>query len=98
MIEIKDIPHDILIAVRQRLGAESETDTSRDEAIKHMTPKELMARYAGWQLGDEYWGRHIVQQYEFLKSVYVSEGDAIDLNEVLDELNRKRGASKKNDR
>lgn len=81
MIEIKNIPTDILVAVRKRLGAESDTDTSWDEQIKHMIPKELMARWSGWKLGDEYWARHIIEQYEFLKSVYVPASDAIDMDE-----------------
>lgn len=83
MISIKDIPTDILVAVRKRLGAESDTDTFFDERIKQMTPKELMARWSGWKLGDEYWARHIIEQYEFLKSVYVQAGDSVDIMQEM---------------
>lgn len=68
-MKIDKIPLSILDAVRQRLGAEDENDTSFDEQIERLTPKELMAKWSGWHLGDEDWARMIINDYENLKKL-----------------------------
>jgi hypothetical protein len=68
-MKIKKIPENILDAVRQRLGADDENDTSRDQLIEKMTPKELMAKWSGWHLGYEDWGNEIINKYEHLKKL-----------------------------
>lgn len=42
-------------AVRQRLGAEDETDPSKDDKINRMTADEITRAWSGWHLGDESW-------------------------------------------
>lgn len=65
-MEIEKIPIKVLYAVRQRLGAKDELDTSEDERIKTLSPKELIAKFTGWHLGDEDWGRIIIDYYDKL--------------------------------
>lgn len=55
--------------IRQRLGAENEYDQSYDDRISRMSPKEIVAKWCGWVLGDEDWGNEIVTFYEDLKSI-----------------------------
>ncbi len=46
----------ILGDVRQRLGAESETDNSVDDEINSLSNHELIAEFCGFQFGDnEIW-------------------------------------------
>ncbi len=89
MIEIRDIPTEILVSVRKRLGAEEYDDTSFDERIKHMTPADLLSKWSGWKLGDEYWAKYIINQYEFLKTRVISESDAVDRDSARADKNQK---------
>ena len=67
-MEITKIPTRILFAVRQRIGAEDEHDTTHDSKITEMSPKELIAKWSGWTLGTDSWGIDIINMYEELKS------------------------------
>ena len=58
----------ILQDVRQRLGAKNEDDTSYDDIIAKMSAKEIMAKWCGWNLGDEGWANLIINIYENIKS------------------------------
>ena len=66
-MKIDAIPLNILDAVRQRLGADDENDTSFDEKIKKMSSRDLVAKWSGWHLGDESWAYTIIGMYETLK-------------------------------
>jgi hypothetical protein len=50
-------------AVRQRLGADDENDTSKDDGINRMTADEITRAWSGWHLGDESW-------WGMMKAVY----------------------------
>lgn len=45
----------MLGAVRQRLGAENETDESFDATINRMSNSSLVENWCGWYLGDGSW-------------------------------------------
>lgn len=68
-MKIEKIPSDILGAVRQRLGADDENDISMDHEIEKMSAKQLIAKWSGWHLGDEDWGKEMVNKYELLKKL-----------------------------
>jgi len=68
-MRIDKIPLNVLDAVRQRLGAEDENDTEFDGRIEKMSPRELMAKWSGWHLGDEDWAHEIIGTYENLKKL-----------------------------
>ena len=53
-----------LAAIRQRIGAASETDTSQDDEINQMLPLDLARAYAGWHLGDEGWADILIGIYD----------------------------------
>lgn len=72
-MNVEKIPLSILGAVRQRLGADSEDDESKDKLVENLSPKELVAKYAGWHLGDEEWGRVLIAIYVQLKELEVEE-------------------------
>ena len=67
MINIDNIALDVLGAVRQRLGANDENDTSCDERISNMTPKQFVAYYSGWILGSEEWANEFIDLYNELQ-------------------------------
>lgn len=52
---LKRIDIKALGAIRQRLGADNENDTSYDDKIEKLTNSELMEKYIGWHLGDSWW-------------------------------------------
>lgn len=58
----------MLYDVRCRLGAEDPEDTIHDSKINVMDNKEIVATWAAWDLGDEEWGRDIIEAYESLRS------------------------------
>jgi len=66
-MEIDKIPMYILGAVRQRFGAVDEEDTQFDERIKKLEPIELVAKWSGWNLGDESWARIMISYYNTLQ-------------------------------
>ena len=66
MIKIENIPLNVLEALRNRLG-EDENDTSNDERISGLSPKEMLAEYCGWHLGDRNCAYDIIGYYEELK-------------------------------
>ena len=68
-MDINKIPTPVLYVVRQRLSGEDEYDTSFDERISKMTPKQLMERWCGWKLGTDSWGTDIIDIYEALKNI-----------------------------
>lgn len=53
--------------IRQRLGAKDEKDTTFDDLIFEMSPKEVVAIWTGWVLGSNGWGHEIIDFYESLK-------------------------------
>lgn len=53
----------ILGAVRQRMGADDENDTSKDNRIEQLSPEDCVAKWAGWYLGDESWATTIIHYY-----------------------------------
>lgn len=59
----------ILGDVRQRVGADTETDTSNDEIINRMTSDELMKQWAGWNLGHGSWWTTMKAYYNELESI-----------------------------
>ncbi len=71
MKTIKEIPMNILEAVRQNLGAEDENDTSFDSKIIEMDAIEIMSCWSAWHLGDRSWAREIINKYEKLKKLCV---------------------------
>ena len=56
----------ILGDVRERLGAEDENDTSKDERINHMTPDRLVTEWCGWEIGDPIWWSKMKGYFDFL--------------------------------
>ncbi|MCK5722217.1 MAG: hypothetical protein KAI84_06735 [Gammaproteobacteria bacterium] len=68
-MDIDKIPRNVLIAARSRLGADHDSDDRFDYQIVKMTPKELMAKWSGWHLGDESWALNIIATYEDLKEI-----------------------------
>jgi len=68
-MKIKDIPLNILGAVRQNLGAENENDTSFDSQIENLELIEIIGKYSAWHLGDSGWGRDFIRIYEELKRI-----------------------------
>lgn len=73
-MDVEKIPPNILDAVRERLGND-ENDTRFDSKISKMSPKELMAKWSGWHLGDESWALSIICSYEHLKELEKEEKD-----------------------
>ena len=55
-----------LEAIRQRLGIDK-NDTSLDDQINNMSPKEIASEWSAWYLGDGEWGKTIIEIYEHLK-------------------------------
>ena len=72
-MKIENIPLSLLEAVRQRLGAKDENDNSIDLTIERLTPEELVAKWSGWHLGDEVWGRTIINYYNQLNGAINKE-------------------------
>ena len=68
-MKIDKIPQSILYAVRQNMGAESETDTSYDKSIENLSIDDLVARYCAWHLGCKEWGYEIIGMYKKLKEL-----------------------------
>ncbi len=54
----------IIGAVRQRMGADSEKDMSRDDVINRMGADDLVKKWAGWHLGDESWWTTMKAYYD----------------------------------
>lgn len=50
-------------AIRQRFGAKSPEDTSRDPAIQSLTPQQLVNAYVGWYIGDGGWADRAISMY-----------------------------------
>lgn len=63
-MRIKNISKDVLGAVREYLGAKDGNDTSYDEEIIKMSPKEIMKKWSGWEIGDEHWADFIISKYK----------------------------------
>lgn len=61
----------ILDNIREVLGAKSENDTSYDEIINKMTPKQITKAWSTWYLGSSYWAEKIINIYEELKEYEV---------------------------
>jgi len=57
----------ILGDVRKRLDAEDENDTSKDEQINKLTSEECVAKWSGWNLGDEAWATYIIHYFKELE-------------------------------
>jgi len=57
----------MLSDVRERMGAGDENDTIKDYLINQLDEKEAVAKWCGWNLGDESWGHSIIGMYESLK-------------------------------
>ena len=53
--------------VRERMGASDENDTSKDDKINDLEPNEVVAKWVGWNLGDEMWCYTIIGMYEQIK-------------------------------
>lgn len=68
-MDIDKINEVVLGAVRQRLGAKDEEDTSKDKIISKLTPEEITEKYCGWELGSESWGSTIINIYKELKDI-----------------------------
>lgn len=77
----------ILDDIRKRVGAENEFDTSKDDIIESHSPKELVALWSGWNLGDEYWGEKIIDFYTSLKKSHENL-DKIKENKSQKHLNK----------
>lgn len=73
-MDIDKIPSNVLDAVRECLGDDGD-DTRFDNRISKMSPKELMAKWSGWHLGDESWALNIIYMYEQLKKLEKDEKD-----------------------
>ena len=74
-MKIELIPRNVLLAVRQNLGAEDENDTSYDNQIENMKPIDLVGKYSAWHLGDAGWGRDFVGIYIALNDALHVEGE-----------------------
>ena len=57
----------ILGSIRQRVGAENESDESFDYRIVKIKKKRLVAEWVGFEIGDENWAYSIISKYETLK-------------------------------
>ena len=53
--------------VRQRMGAENEDSTTCDERINKAKPAVLVAKWCGWNLGDEDWWWIMLRMYDELR-------------------------------
>ena len=67
-MKIKNIPQHVLFAVRQRLGAETKNDTSKDAMIERLSPLDLTKKLCGWELGDEPWASRYIHVNKLLES------------------------------
>ena len=72
-MKIENIPPSLLGAVRQRLGADDESDDSKDARIKRMSSIELVGAYSGWEIGGDSWGRKFVGIYLHLEEISKQE-------------------------
>ena len=59
----------ILGDVRQRLGADDKNDTSKDNRINAMDSSELVAKWSGWNLGDEGWWNTMKYYFDELENL-----------------------------
>ena len=59
------IPEHMMRMLRGRCGVAG-TDTSKDAAIRKMSPVEVVRECAAWTLGDPYWATRIA---EWMKAV-----------------------------
>lgn len=68
-MELLDFLEDqgLLGDIRMRLGADNEKETKYDSQIMEMNAKELVAKYIGWNLGDESWATLAIGLYENIK-------------------------------
>lgn len=59
----------ILGDVRQRLGAENESDDSMDDKVNRLTNSQLVGAWSGWNLGDESWWTDMKRYFYKLESL-----------------------------
>jgi len=59
----------ILGDIRQRMGANDENDAKQDEEINRLDPDDLIAKDAGWKLGNEEWWWDMFDKYNDLVEV-----------------------------
>ncbi len=74
-MDVKNIPLNVLSAVRQNFGAKDENDASHDYQIEQLSIMELIERYSCWHLGSGGWGKEFVGIYKTLKDANVLEGE-----------------------
>ncbi len=73
-MKIEEIKNVICIGdIRQRMGADGSDDTSFDNDIKQMSPRELVKKWSAWTLGFEEWAEGIIEAYEDLKELEKSD-------------------------
>lgn len=54
-------------AVRQRLGANNESDTTYDSEINSMSSHNIVRAICGWHLGDSSWWDSLKQSFDKLE-------------------------------
>lgn len=59
----------IIAAVRQRLGASDENDTSFDEKISTMSNHTMIRAYCGWHLGNGDWWDDMKDKFDNLETI-----------------------------
>ena len=55
--------------VRQRLGANNESDASCDEQIDDLTNSEIVGAICGWDIGDESWWYGLKSDFDSLEKL-----------------------------
>jgi hypothetical protein len=59
----------ILGDVRQRLGANDESDSSKDHKINEMDNERLVKEWCGWHLGDGSWWTSMKSYFDQLEEL-----------------------------
>lgn len=80
----------ILDDVRERLGASDENDTSFDHKIERMNPEQMVAKWSGWELGDESWGTTIIDYYKQIIEIKAETSTMMTLTEILQDVQDKK--------
>lgn len=75
----------ILGIVRVAHGAEANNDTSLDDSINNLSPKELVGLYCQWHLGDSGWWNNMFYLYNELINNASTQGIGVRTNNMSDQ-------------
>lgn len=54
----RELPDEMMQILRQRINVK-ENDSSQDEVINQMSPKQIVRHMAGWELGNPSWADEV---------------------------------------